>query len=46
MGHQYTKLEIALKRIYVEFLMYRVFALLVFNLTTFRRHNTRSRTLV
>jgi len=46
MGHQYTKPDIALKRIYVEFLMYRVLALLVFNLTTLHRHNTRSRILV
>jgi len=31
MGHQYTKPDIALKRsIYVEFLMYRVLALLVY----------------
>jgi len=29
MGHQYTKPDIALKRIYVDFLMYRVLALLV-----------------
>jgi len=29
MGHQYNKGDIAMKRIYVVFLMYRVLALLV-----------------
>jgi len=29
MGHQYNKRDIAMKRIYVVFLMYRVLALLV-----------------
>jgi len=31
MGHQYTKPDIAMKRIYVVFLMYRALALLVYN---------------